>query len=773
MTDADNRRGPAAAWFAAAGAVLLAWVLFAAPWLVGGRVIPWDAKDYYYPVLRALAAAREAGDSGFWNPFLYAGRAAIANPQSWLFTPGFRLLAELVPHPSMTLMDMVQIAHLLAGGLGVLLLGRRLGWRPAAAVVAALVFMFGGVAAARLQHSIMTVSYAHLPWAILLLQLAFTAASGRRRALAALGFGLVAGIMAVGRDQVAFINCLFLIGCAAGWMAAAIRRQGIGALPRRLAELLPALLAGGALLALPTLLTLDALVGSTRPEIAYRIAGYASLHPASLLTLLAPNAFGALTPDGYWGSGTLPWMGLSALGFDWNDPTTSHLYIGLLPLAVLLLAFARAPLRLLHAAPAFAAGLLFALLYVLGAYTPVFLAMYDLLPGVDLYRRPNDAAFLLNAMLALLAGTAAHDLATVPGAGRAWLAFALPAALATAAGAWFGWYLGHLPDMALQLAITLPLLAAAILFADRAPARAPRAWLPLLIAVTAADLSFHGTSRTLNAVPADQVAAYRREGERLAAAIRARLGTGLGGNRVEIFGLDRVPGGDWGGSWQNAALAYGFEQTLGYDPLRNALYGTMVGARQNSHLPERTLTADFTGYDSTLARLLGIGLVVTGRPIETILPPAAIAGLKLVETVDGAFLYENPGALPRAMAVGRADADMGRALPADPTAAVRIMGQRIPAGEAGPAGTARIGLYRRDRVEVAVDMARDGFLVLNDRFHPFWRATLDEAAVPILRANRLFRAVAVPAGRHQVVFVFDPLRPEALADAIERVWEAD
>lgn len=757
------RRG----WAAAALGTAAAWLLFAWPWLVQGRVIPWDAKDYYYPVLRALAAARHAGDAGFWNPYLYSGISAVSDPQSWLFVPGFRLLAELSAAPSMQAMDAVQLLHLLAGGLGVLALGRGLGWRPAAAVLATIVFMTGGVAAARLQHSIMTVSYAWLPWALLLLRLAFHAGSRRRRWAAALGFGAVAGAMAVGRDQVAFLNCLFLVGCCAGWLAAAAHAGGWRRLVDRAAGLLPAVLAGSAVLALPALLTLDALTDSTRPEIAFETAGYASLHPASLLTLVAPDAFGALTPGGYWGSGTLPWMGLSALGFDWNDPTTSHLYIGLVPLALLLLA---GPMRLARALPWAAAGLLFALAYALGAYTPLYRAIYELVPGVDLFRRPNDAAFLANAMLALLTGAAADRL-RAPSLPRAMLAWLVPALVTAAAGLLLGRFFDHLPEMARALAWALPLLGLAVLLVARLGPT--RFGLPLLAAVAAGDLAWHGTGPTLNAVPSETIAAYRPEGAELAAAVRRHAGDGPVPRRVEIFGLDGVPGGDGGGSWQNAAMAYGIEQTLGYDPLRDADYAAVVGARQNSHQRDRPLTPLFTGYDSPIARLLGIGVVVTGRPIETVLPPTARAGLTLVETRPGAWIYANPGALPRALAVGRAEPDQGGPLPADPTGTVLIEDLPAPTGEAGPVGDAVITLRRREEIRVRVTMHRDGHLVLGERFHPYWRATLDGRPVPILRANRLFRAVAVPAGRHQVVFLFDPWRAEALADALERVQDED
>ena len=43
-----------------------------------------------------------------------------------------------------------------------------------------------------------------------------------------------------------------------------------------------------------------------------------------------------------------------------------------------------------------------ALLYALGRYTPVFEFVFDHVPGIDLYRRPADATFLINVALAFV-----------------------------------------------------------------------------------------------------------------------------------------------------------------------------------------------------------------------------------------------------------------------------------------------------------------------------------------------------------------------------------
>jgi hypothetical protein len=58
---------------------------------------------------------------------------------------------------------------------------------------------------------------------------------------------------------------------------------------------------------------------------------------------------------------------------------------------------------------------------------------------------------------------------------------------------------------------------------------------------------------------------------------------------------------------------------------------------------------------------------------------------------------------------------------------------------------------------VEVQARREAFLLLNDVWHRWWRVTVNGRPAPMLRANVLFRAVPVPAGRHTVRFGFHPV----------------
>jgi uncharacterized membrane protein YfhO len=75
---------------------------------------------------------------------------------------------------------------------------------------------------------------------------------------------------------------------------------------------------------------------------------------------------------------------------------------------------------------------------------------------------------------------------------------------------------------------------------------------------------------------------------------------------------------------------------------------------------------------------------------------------------------------------------------------------------AGPTGKAEIVAYEPERVRVRASLRRDGFLVLHDVHHPGWRVRVDGGDAELLRANYVFRAVRLPAGDHDVEFVFRP-----------------
>jgi hypothetical protein len=131
---------------------------------------------------------------------------------------------------------------------------------------------------------------------------------------------------------------------------------------------------------------------------------------------------------------------------------------------------------------------------------------------------------------------------------------------------------------------------------------------------------------------------------------------------------------------------------------------------------------------------------------------------------QGVRVVENPQALPRAFTVRRAEvvaADVVLERMTDPafdprTTAILEEPPGIALDGGAPDGSTRIVAYEPEHVVIDTITAAPSLLVLTDQHYPGWRAAVDGAPAPILRADYLFRAVALPPGRHRVEFRFVP-----------------
>jgi hypothetical protein len=157
--------------------------------------------------------------------------------------------------------------------------------------------------------------------------------------------------------------------------------------------------------------------------------------------------------------------------------------------------------------------------------------------------------------------------------------------------------------------------------------------------------------------------------------------------------------------------------------------------------------------------------------VAAVLRPAP----SLVDEDDGARVYENASALPRASWVPRVAVvprpeDMLHKLAVrwfDPWQVALVEAPPVSGflGEApGPDGSApateanQPTFVRDDPESVAIDVQAParGFLVLADQYRDGWNATVNGTPVPIQRANYAFRLVEVPAGRSRIEFRYAP-----------------
>jgi uncharacterized membrane protein YfhO len=70
--------------------------------------------------------------------------------------------------------------------------------------------------------------------------------------------------------------------------------------------------------------------------------------------------------------------------------------------------------------------------------------------------------------------------------------------------------------------------------------------------------------------------------------------------------------------------------------------------------------------------------------------------------------------------------------------------------------TVEIKEYLANEVLLTTKTDVPQLLFLSDTFYPGWQALIDGQPTKIYRADYTFRAVAVPAGEHQVLFRYQP-----------------
>lgn len=117
---------------------------------------------------------------------------------------------------------------------------------------------------------------------------------------------------------------------------------------------------------------------------------------------------------------------------------------------------------------------------------------------------------------------------------------------------------------------------------------------------------------------------------------------------------------------------------------------------------------------------------------------------------------------PRAWIVARAEAAEDDGLSAvltEPTLLrTTAVGAELPSlvGEPPENASAEVVRIRHESMTVKTSSPVDGLVVTSDLWFPGWRATVDGRETPVLRANYAMRAVAVPAGAHDVEFRYTP-----------------
>lgn len=732
---------PETHWF---GALILAWLLLNLPVLAGIRVLPWDAMDAFYPTVYFNVHTLRMGQWPWWNPYLYAGFPQAADPQGMLFSPlmmGWMLLRAA---PSATWFDWGVLLHLLLGGAAMMALLRRRGSNAFGALAGTIVFMAGGVAAARLEHVPDVLAYGWSPVVLLALWRLLDEPGWRRGML----FGLAAAALVTQLVQVTYLLVLMI----AGYAMVAIASRWHGYSPRQRWRLLGGVLLAGliALLAgLPQLLFSWAFTTlSNRAALPLSAAANGSLDWRALLSLFDPNAWHALRGnydgaasqvEGYLYIGAVPMLLLGGLCAAWRQPAQRRQLLFFAAIAVL------------------------ACLYMFGVNTPFYGWLYSWLPGMAQFRRPSDAAYLLNFSLAILVGLAAshfrlesrRSVLLLLAIAVFWLALA-SANMRDNGTNW---------QAATVLAPAMALLALWRLTKPGSPRRTA-AWLIVVLLVDYRCFNLNGTFNQYHD------SAQRFTSDATVSWLVRKLDHGPNNlpSRIEPVHA--------GVKWDNLVLLRQLRSTQGYNPLRFELYHQWYGARENGNLPRPQ--TPFNRYaGSKLDDLLSVRYVVLGH--GAVADPRS-HGLEKVLSGDTVDVWHNPDSYPRLL---------------NPTAAQLLEPGQMPGAAAFDATDFRAALWltprdhadwqaakelvstctgrievddihaQPSRIDLQTHAHAPGWLVLGDPDFPGWQTELDGRELAIHRANGMFRAVCVPAGQHHLRFTFHPWR------MVAEVWRRE
>lgn len=218
----------------------------------------------------------------------------------------------------------------------------------------------------------------------------------------------------------------------------------------------------------------------------------------------------------------------------------------------------------------------------------------------------------------------------------------------------------------------------------------------------------------------------------------------------------------------NIAAIYGlddFRITNPFTLLRYYRYILQAGA-ERSGLQSFTFSPEKLGKEIDMA---GVKYIVIQAPNDEKLPKDRF---KLVKSFGGYMqLYENTRAFPMAylasdwiVASNEVDALKKIKDPSfDPLKQIVVESKDGSIGRPqtsaannnvhAPAQVTRISPMK---TSVKVNAQKDGIVVLNQTFYPGWVATVDGKDAPILAVNEMFRGVCVTAGPHEIVFEYSP-----------------
>jgi hypothetical protein len=689
----------------------------------------------FYPWYRLLGEAVRAGTLPLWNPYALSGHPLQASMQPAFFHP-FTLLGFVLPIDLGWSLGFVLRPTLAA--LGTALYARALGLPHAAALGAGFVYGWCGPMVTWAGWPQMNVMLA-LPWVMLGVLRVVERPTPARIGLAAVAFALAP--LAGHPEMAAYVVLMGAVYALLGLVWLRGQPPSVGRWRARL----------GAVAALATVAGLAGLVAAIQvlptaewlPQLDRRLTGWSEPMPTFYgfglvvrhIAGYPKNVIGAYVPQGaiYAGLVTLLLVPAALL-----HPRRREVWLFVVVLtSTLQFALGWGPVYWLHQASPVPIDFPRARVIVLGDFSLAMLAGFGMAALISAGRRiPR---WLLAAMAIVTA---------VVGALLVWLPDGGPATDPTLDP--FTWPRTIFQGKAFALAI----LGAAVLALAVPPLRRrARPVGTVLCTLVALDMLTFGYghvpfSRTDTLLETPTPIRFLQE--HLDATSR-------------FMASRRVIPYNWEPLW-------GLATPAGYDYLTTVAIDVVTALAPGRDIGIVELWADRMAQSrSRLIDFLAVRYIMTKTADDSGEQLAARPDRFTKVFDDGSVqIFENPTALPRTQLVPcagmrvvefrrRAVVQLNNST-FDPASTV-ILDDKVPCPEvAGPAGPpVAVTEATFNTYAVQADVTVPSLLVYSDTYYDGWRAYVDGAEVPILRANHAFKAVRVDPGQHQVRFVFDPM----------------
>lgn len=737
-------------------------IFFFPAFLPGQGIFGTDYLAGSYQFMEFLSNQLRAGVIPKWVPYVYGGVPLHANPGSTYYPTRLALMWLL---PDSRIFPALLMTQFVIGGSGMYLLTRELGARTWIAFITGLAFMFTGITMSGLYSGhdgrIIVATFSPLVFYFI------------HRGMRTGSFPSFVGLAAtLGFTLLSFqiqSNYYMLLGAAFWTLFCAwqFREAGKLGIARRMVKALSAVAFAFALAAVNFLPFIDYIAESPRGAAGGRGYEYAtsfSMPPAETAGLAIPEQQGLLA---------------TYHGKSFFKQHTEYVGAFVISMLLLGLVFARRSGYWIF----FAGTSLVALSMSFGGYTPIYRLYYNLLPGVNKFRAPSIAFFMVSMSLVAMAAITMEALARVRDkapeearaarraakgtgnvrtasvmAGYATLALAGLGALmllaSQAISSQFGEATGWI-RFGLFLGVT-----GFLLWSWMTNKLSSRVIALVLSVVTLTDMwvvtrrFFQVAEPPDEVFAADDVVQYLRSQRD-----SSRIWVFPFGGQAVYHGAERV--GDNTIPLRNYLMHFGFEQAGGEHGNQLDRWNKYAGAGEQVYVDWH----NFLGYPA-FRSAANIRYIVSGLDLKVASGDSATA-MHMQEVYRGptAIIYRNNLVLPRAYLVPNVrvipNTDSALAFmkqpawnPREVAVVDRPIGVTLPGAPLQE--TAAITERRPDRVVVRTNTNRPALLVLADVYAHGWKAFVDDKPTPIAITNVAFRGVPVGAGEHTVRFVFDP-----------------